>query len=136
MVDAMSPQFVSVYNEASAAESYGLSEIAGLAYRKSLEFLVKDYCIRLAPDDAEKIKGGSLSAVIKTYFKDTMIGQAAEKAAWLGNDEAHYIRKWEEHDINSLKSLLRIVINGINEKLEFDTLMASFESKEAIRDGS
>ena len=39
--------FCDIYNQAVAAESYELKDIAGMAYRKSLEFLIKDYCILL-----------------------------------------------------------------------------------------
>jgi hypothetical protein len=60
-VDAISPQFVKIYNQAYAAESAGLNEIAGLGYRKSLEFLIKDYAISLTPDDAEAIKASFLA---------------------------------------------------------------------------
>lgn len=32
-----------------------------------------------------------------------------ERAAWLGNDETHYVRKWPEKDVKDLKSLNRII---------------------------
>lgn len=37
-ISELSPQFVKIYNQALAAESYSLDEIAGLGYRKSLDF--------------------------------------------------------------------------------------------------
>ena len=41
----VSPDFVNIYNQALAAENSRLNEIAGVGYRKSLEFLIKDYLI-------------------------------------------------------------------------------------------
>jgi len=38
----------------------------------------------------------------------------AERAVWLGNDEAHYIRKWEDKDLADLKKLMEIVIHFID----------------------
>jgi hypothetical protein len=42
-IAALSKNFYSVLDQASAAEDYGLTLIAGMGYRKALEFLVKDY---------------------------------------------------------------------------------------------
>jgi hypothetical protein len=45
----ISPSFCSIYEEAFKAEQYGLTEVCGVGYRKSIEFLIKDYLIRLFP---------------------------------------------------------------------------------------
>jgi hypothetical protein len=37
----------------------------------------------------------------------------AKRAAWLGNDETHYVRKWEDHDLEDLKSLIKVTGNWI-----------------------
>lgn len=132
-IDSLSPQFATIFNQASAAEAFGLAEIAGLGYRKALEFLIKDYCAAKCPDDAETIKRSFLGTVIRDRVSDRKIQGAAEKVAWLGNDEAHYVRKWEDHDLEDLKSLLKIVVNGIDEELEYDSLMASFDAKAAAK---
>lgn len=42
-IQEISPSFVKIYNQALAAEELNLSEIAGMGYRKSLEFLIKDF---------------------------------------------------------------------------------------------
>jgi hypothetical protein len=41
----ISPLFVEIVSEATAAEAFGLKQVAGVGYRKALEFLIKDYCI-------------------------------------------------------------------------------------------
>ena len=79
------------------------------------------------PNDEAAIKTAPLGSVIQKYIEDKKIKLAAEKAVWLGNDEAHYVRKWESHDVSHLKSLLGIAINSISESLEFEKLMASFK---------
>ncbi|WP_108650217.1 DUF4145 domain-containing protein [Dongshaea marina] len=106
----ISSQYVRIKIQAEEAEQRSLSEVSGIAYRKALEFLVKDYAIHCAPEKEKEIKVKALSKVIKTQFKDSpRIVAAAERAAWLGNDETHYIRKWTNHDIQDLKRLLSIV---------------------------
>jgi hypothetical protein len=32
----------------------------------------------------------------------------AERATWLGNDETHYIRKWEDKDLQDMKRLITL----------------------------
>lgn len=39
-------KFISIYNQALTAEKNGLTEICGLGYRKSFEFLIKDYLLK------------------------------------------------------------------------------------------
>ena len=117
-VKAVSPAFVEIYTQASAAEAYGLSQIAGVGFRKALEFLVKDYCVSKTPEAAEPIKTKMLGRCIADHVTDANIKVCAQRAAWLGNDETHYVRKWEDKDILDLKVLLELTMNWIrNEAL-------------------
>lgn len=106
----LSPQFDKIYNQALAAESAGLDEIAGLGYRKSLEFLIKDFAIHEYPDDAESIKTKPLAQCIKSYIDNPHITTLAERSAWIGNDEAHYIRKQESRDVSDMKSFIQAIV--------------------------
>ncbi|NWE90524.1 hypothetical protein HX893_20570 [Pseudomonas reactans] len=63
----ISPQFLAIYNQAYQAEAYGLGEIAGVGYRKSLEYLIKDYCTSLHPDKEEDIKKRPIAQVIEAF---------------------------------------------------------------------
>lgn len=107
-VTEISPAFKDIYEQACAAESYGLNEISGVGYRKALEFLVKDYCIHKDEENKEKIKSSFLGTVIKENVDDTNLKACAQRAAWLGNDETHYVRKWENKDISDLKVLINL----------------------------
>ena len=105
-IEKLSPQFVKIYNQAFSAEDSGLDEIAGIGYRKALEFLTKDFCIHTSPDDEDSIKEMPLAACIKKYIDNTNINTLAEKAAWIGNDETHYVRKHSDRDISDLKKFI------------------------------
>jgi hypothetical protein len=110
-----SPKFYDVYAQAQFAEEMDLKEICGMGYRKALEFLIRDY-IKLKIDE-EETKKLSLSVCINNYIDDSKIKEAAKRAAWLGNDEAHYYRKWDDKDLTDLKVLLRIAINFVDSDL-------------------
>lgn len=113
----VSPQFSEVFTQAAAAESFGLSEIAGVGYRKALEFLIKDYAISKHAGKEEQIKSKFLGKVIDDYVASENIKQCAKRAAWLGNDETHYVRKWEEKDINDLKRLIDLTEHWIEQEI-------------------
>lgn len=106
----LSPQFDKIYNQALAAESSMLDEIAGLGYRKALEFLIKDFAIHEHPDEEESIKAKPLAKCIKSYITNENITTLAERSAWIGNDEAHYIRKQEDRDVSDMKAFIQAIV--------------------------
>lgn len=113
----LSPQFVKIYNQSLAAESSNLDEIAGIGYRKALEFLIKDFAIHITPDDEEKIKSMKLSGCIKNYISDPIIKTLAERSVWLGNDETHYVRKHTSLDIDDMKRFIKATVYFISMNL-------------------
>ena len=120
----ISPQFLIIYNQAFAAEQQNLHEICGVGYRKALEYLLKDYAIKENPDKEDNIKKMQLSNVIQTYVNDPKINSVAKRATWLGNDETHYVRKWEGKDLRDLKTLIELTVHWI----EMESLTKSFEN--------
>lgn len=112
-VEKLSERFLEVYGQAAAAESYELDEVAGPGYRKALEILVKDFAKAQNPGKEKDIENARLSQCIKEYIDDENTKQCAELAAWLGNDEIHYVRKWQERDIEDLKRLVTLTANWI-----------------------
>lgn len=113
IVATLSPNFVDTYSQALVAESFNLGQLTGIGLRKALEFLVKDFALAEHPAEREKILKKTLAACIKDYITDPSVKELAKRAAWLGNDETHYVRRWEEKDISDLKVLLRLTLNGV-----------------------
>lgn len=110
----ISPKFSQIYNESYSAEQHGLLEICGVGYRKALEFLIKDYLILENPSDSDEICNEiKLQKVINKFITNENIKSTATRAFWLGNDEAHYIKKWENKDLNDLKAFIYLVISWI-----------------------
>lgn len=116
----VSEAFVKIYNESNAAECAGLSEIAGVGYRKALEFLIKDYLIsKFGSETAEKekIERSLLSTCIKEYIDNPQLKIVAERAVWIGNDETHYTRKHKDKDVEDLKRLIDVTVRWIEMEL-------------------
>lgn len=122
-IKSISENFSTIYNQAFAAEQQALKEICGVGYRKALEFLIKDYIIMNKPADKEKIEKKLLGSCIAEYVDDSRIKSVAKRAAWLGNDETHYIRKWEGKNLDDLKKLIDLTVHWI----EMESLTKSFE---------
>lgn len=116
-VTQVSPDFIEIYDQAIAAESADLDEIAGIGLRKAIEFLIKDFLIHEKPNDAESIKVKYLGNCIKEDIDDANVKVCAARATWLGNDETHYVRKWLDKDIHDLKTLIRLTVNWIDNVL-------------------
>ena len=117
------PSFYKIYKQANRAEELGLSEVCGMGYRKSIEFLVKDFVKReliqskIAEEEIIKILKTPLSGCIEKYITDPKTKSMAKRATWLGNDETHYYKKWPEKDISDLKTLIQLTINSIENQL-------------------
>ena len=63
-IQEVSEAFVKIYNQAKIAEANDLDEIAGMGYRKALEFLIKDYLIHKNSEIKEEIEGKLLEDVL------------------------------------------------------------------------
>jgi hypothetical protein len=110
-----SPKFCHIYNQAYKAEQYDLEEICGLGFRKSFEFLIKDYVIiNKSKDEVKKIKDMQIMQCINTFVNDDKVKALAHRVLWLGNDHAHYTKIWTNKSIEDLKNLINITIDWID----------------------
>ena len=122
-IRSISPAFCEVYSQSSKSESCRLFSICGLGYRKSLEFLIKDYLILRHPSESEQIKVETLAQSIRR-INDNRIKTLAERATWIGNDETHYVRRHEELDISDMKRFISAMLHFIESELAFDDALS------------
>lgn len=109
-IDTLEPsKFIKTYMQSLQAEQSGLDEIAGMGYRKSIEYLVKDWAIHCSPGNKEEIVSSWLTAVIQKYYSGE-IKEILERAVWLGNDQSHYHRLFEDFDIQIIKELIDLIL--------------------------
>ena len=130
-IQEISPSFCEIFNQAEDADSNQLDQLVGIGLRKALEFLVKDYAAAEHPDQEQKIRSSQLAKCIATYVTDTNVKECATRAAWLGNDETHYTRKWESKDVSDLRLLVRLTVNWID-----NSLLTKKYVSEMSRDGA
>ena len=126
-INSISPQFNIIYNQAKQAEDLGLNELVGIGYRKSLEYLVKDYLIQVQEEDEQTIKSSLLGTCINK-ITDTKIQTLARGATWLGNDETHYEKRHPDYDITYIKLFIKTLVEfivGENAFKEAQTLIGS-----------
>jgi len=123
IINTLSFNFCEIYNQAYSAEQMQLSQITGVGYRKALEFLIKDYLISKEPDKANEIKRKPLGKCINDDITDANIREVSKRAAWLGNDETHYVRKWEDKDITHLKGLIDLCVHWIEAELNTQKIL-------------
>jgi hypothetical protein len=119
-IKSISPKFEEIYNQALEALHLDLNEIAGMGMRKALEFLVKDYCInhlRINKDDVEK---SELGKCINNYIDNLKIKEISSRAAWLGNDQSHYYKKWPEKTTEDFQELIEAMIAYVELELVYE----------------
>ena len=127
-IKALSENFTEIYAQAHSAEHYGLGQIVGVGYRKALEFLIKDFCISKDTDKAKEIKEKFLGACINEFVDDPNIKECARLATWLGNDETHYVRKWDDKDIKDLKILIELTMAWIRNHILTEQYLSDMNS--------
>lgn len=111
-IDEFSPKFSKIYNQAVQAELHGLDDLIGMGYRKALEFLIKDWAIFENPDKKDEIVTNSVGYCIKNFISNPTLRKGIERTVWLGNDETHYARKFEDRDIEDMKRFLSVTLYG------------------------
>jgi hypothetical protein len=112
-IKKVSPTFCEIYEQIESAKVDELTQLVGIGLRKALEFLVKDFAKCEHPSDAEKIESMRFGKCIDTYVTDQNVLQCAKRAAWLGNDETHYVRKWSDKDVSDLSLLVHLTQNWV-----------------------
>lgn len=131
-IEMLFPNFVLIYQQAYHAEQEGLDLICGVGYRKALEYLIKEYAIDLhSEEDKLKIERMPLQQCITKYISHPTIKDMAKRAVWLGNDETHLVREWENQDIQDLKKLINLTVHFISMEL----LAVKYENEMEISSG-
>ena len=124
-INKLSPEFVSIYNQSIEAESNSITQgLAGLGFRKSLEFLIKDYLIKYKHQNKNTIINLDLGKCVDKLDDD--LKDIAKASVWIGNDEVHYFRKNPEYDTETLKAFINCLV------LEIDIEYSKKKAKELI----
>lgn len=118
-IQRLSPDFVKIYIQAEVAEAHDLTEICGLGYRKALEYLVKDFLCHKTPENCNQIKAEMLGANVQRIDNER-IKTLARCASWIGNDEAHYVRKHDDLNIRDMKRFIAAMAAFIASELAFE----------------
>ena len=116
-IQKISPRFYETYTQCLKAKSSGLNKLYGMGFRKSLEYLVKDFAIYENPDDKGKIESISLHECIEKYFKNSDAKTALLAAKWLGNNETHYVNNNNDEAIQLLENLIEDTLGYIHREL-------------------
>lgn len=99
------PYFYQIYDQATEAETHGLDKISGMAYRKALEILVKQYLIKQIPNEEEHILKESLGKSIDRIPLES-IRNLAKAISWIGNDQTHMLQRHPDYKVPEMKRFM------------------------------
>ena len=112
-IQDLSPDCIRLYNDSSFAFDNNMNDLAGMGYRKSLEYLVKDYAITELKKPEQEVSKKKLYNAIEEYLPNNMLINAADVVRILGNDKTHFQEKFQEYDVQVIKEYLDILIDQI-----------------------
>lgn len=115
-LNELSPRFIDMYNQAFRAEQIGDIDLAAIGFRNALECLVKDFAINELQKPKEEVVRKKLYNAIGDYLDSSLVS-TADVVRILGNDYAHYERRYDQHDFDVLKGYMQIFIHLIETKL-------------------
>lgn len=108
-LEALSPRYVEASQQALNAESRGDIELAAIGYRFALECLVKDYAIKELKQPVDEVKGKALYNSLWDYLSEQKeLLKSSDVVRILGNDYAHYDRKYPQYDFSVLKQYFEV----------------------------
>lgn len=114
----LSPIFIENYKQTLLAKRYNLSELVGMGYRKSIEFLVTDFVLWKRPQDKSKVLKMTLKQIIDTYLQENPnLYTMSLACAFLGNDFSHYERRHLDKDILDLEAFIKVLVSYISYEL-------------------
>lgn len=111
-IKLLSPNFVETYNQSLRAEKLDLNEICGAGYRKSIEYLVKDFCSMLDFENSDAIWKENLGATINR-IEDSRMRALSFAAKEIGNDQTHTVIKLSD-GIPEMKEYIKALVSYID----------------------
>lgn len=121
-------KFIKTYLQSLESETHGLDEISGMGYRKAIEYLVKDWAIASNPDKKDEILSQWMSAVIKEHYNGDL-KEILDRATWLGNDQTHYNKLFEEYNLSHLKELISLIMVELDREFKKKHYIESIERR-------
>ena len=113
----LSPRFAEMHMQAASAASNGHLDLAAIGFRSALELIVKDYGIKELHCDPAKAGQMKLADAIAAFLHQENLLNCADVVRMLGNDYAHYCRKYSNIDFDTLKVYYDIFLSCINTAL-------------------
>lgn len=113
----VSPKFINAYSQALRCELRGDIELAAVGFRHAIECLIKDFAINELGASREEVVKKSLCNAISAYLDEHDLVATADVVRILGNDYAHYERKYPECDFQQLKRYVEIFAHLVETKV-------------------
>ncbi len=114
------PEFFNIYNQSQKAQDDGLDQIAGMGFRKSLEFLVTDFLLCYPPENVTKEWLTNPKTTLGNKIEkleNRRIKKLSKAISFLGNDETHYTRRHPEHDVESIKTFIKALLSDVENEM-------------------
>ena len=122
IISHLSPDFIKMYEQSTAALAYGLPLAAGAGYWKSLKILVKDYCCSMNKSNSniDIIDLQYINNCINDHSHGSALFKHLNESAWLDIDGVHCNKLWTYDEVLDLKKSIFSIINWISSNEPLD----------------
>lgn len=120
---SVSPGFAELFQQAERAKNEGMTDLAGMGFRKALECLLKDTLIYLGQDETQ-VEKMTIAGAIEAFADNPRLQRAATNARVIGNDYTHYKARYDGYDIETLRQLISITCHWVCMEIETENLVA------------
>lgn len=117
-IQQVSSRFVDLLRQAETAKANGLTDIAGMGFRKALECLLKDALVFLGRKTHDEVCRMSLANAVASFSDNPRLKKASDNARVLGNEYTHYETRYEGYDLDTLQKLISVALHWLTMELE------------------
>lgn len=117
-IKSVSKDFEEIYTQSETAYQLNLKQIAGMGFRKSIEFLVKDFLIYQNPSDSDRILKLMLNNAI-SEIDNPKLKNLARMCNYLGNDQVHITTRHPTKDIDDLRNFTKNLVTLITFEINY-----------------
>lgn len=118
--------FYEIYSQAEEAEEKNLNHLAGMGYRKAIEFLITDF-LKAYPTDETVNKEWLENPQTRLNDKikklpNERLRKTANAITYLGNDETHYSIRHPNYNLSDMKRFIALLIKEIESEFIYEDI--------------
>lgn len=128
-------KFRQAYEDLCWAKDYQIDGLVGMAYRRVIDFLIRDYFLYAQIDFYKDIKTAELHYLIEA-IEEKEIRTFAERVNWLANDYTHYVDEHPDYNVTDIEEFFNIILRVLSDNISYNKalkILSRYQKKNNIQ---